>query len=351
MPRINVPFVVEKQRIALLEPVELVAGGQNYFYATFNLCKTWKKISGIKALFTRGDISKLMTLTAGEGCMECQIPWEVMEDMGVFHVGIFGGDRLLTNMTYVVVRKGCLTEGGLPEEPTPDWFKIIEEKVKNAENVANKVTALNDTVTDEQYPSAKVVWDALKNTGGITVSDFIELNLGGWDDFDNLNHHHIKYNKACNLIYKGLLSECIPYVLLVQIACEDIPRTFQTLWSTDGMTLNAHCETRCFGAEFGGDDSNAKWTEWKSYGGSGSVDTSKFEKISNKVTAIDENSTDNQYPSAKAVWLASQQILEDFITRNMFNEEINPLKEKIGSIDSALVEIIAIQNQLMGVSE
>lgn len=81
---------------------------------------------------------------------------------------------------------------------------------------------------------------------------------------------------------------------------------------------------------------------------SGDVDLSEFEKISNKVNAIDEDSTENQYPSAKAVWDASTDLLkyisEYYVTNSLLNETI-------GEIDSALEEIIAIQNQLMEVSE
>lgn len=147
MPRIDVPFVVEKQRITQPAQVELVAGGQNYFYATFNICKTWRKINGIKALFTRDSISKLMDLTEGNDCLECQIPWEVMKDVGVFRVGVFGGDRLLTNMTYVVVKQGCITEGEPPAPPSEDWFTKIENENNDFKNqITDKANKMETNV-------------------------------------------------------------------------------------------------------------------------------------------------------------------------------------------------------------
>lgn len=139
MPRIDVPFVVEKQRITQPTQVELVAGGQNYFYATFELCDTWSDLSDIKVMFSRDDITKLVELTDGGGTLECQIPWEVMVDKGVFHVGIFGGLRLLTDLTYVKVRQGCLTEGEPPTPSGEDWFGKVEREISELESgKANK---------------------------------------------------------------------------------------------------------------------------------------------------------------------------------------------------------------------
>ena len=127
MARIDVPFVVEKQRITQPTQTELMSGGHNYFYATFRLCDTWEDISSIKAVFCREGNAVLMPLEEGNECLECLIPWEVMTEKGAFEVGIFGDDRLLTNLAYVKVGQGCITEGDEPKPPTPDWFKMVEE--------------------------------------------------------------------------------------------------------------------------------------------------------------------------------------------------------------------------------
>lgn len=149
MPRIEVPFVVEKQLITQSPTVKLVGGGQNYFYATFNICDTWKKVSGIKVVFTRENIVKVVALTKGDNCWECEIPWEVMAEKGVFYVGIFGNDLLLTDTAYVEVSKGCLTEGDEPLEPTPDWFTHVEKELENkVDKVDGKGLSTND-FTDE----------------------------------------------------------------------------------------------------------------------------------------------------------------------------------------------------------
>lgn len=131
MPRINVPFVVDKQHITQPTGEKLVSGGQNYFYATFVTNEIWGNISNLKAVFVRDDISKLISLTKTNAGYECRIPWEVMATKGAFQVGIFGGDRLLTDYTCVIVKQGCVTDGEKPKPPTPDWFDDIEKKIED----------------------------------------------------------------------------------------------------------------------------------------------------------------------------------------------------------------------------
>lgn len=148
MARINVPFVVKKQHITQPTRVELMSDGRNYFYATFTLCDAWENISDIKAVFCRDGSSILMPLTESADCLECKIPWEVMTEKGVFEVGIFGGDRLLTNLAYVKVGQGCVTEGKEPKPPTPDWYAETDRKLKELstpewEDIENKPAIKN----------------------------------------------------------------------------------------------------------------------------------------------------------------------------------------------------------------
>ena len=141
MARIDVPFVVEKQHIVQSTREKLVAGGQNYFYATFKICDKWVDIDNLKAVFVRENVNKLIRLNATEEGYECKIPWEVMTDKGSFQVGVFGGDKLLTDYAYVIVKEGCVTDGKAPTPPTPDWFTEMEEKI-------NRTGATTDDVLD-----------------------------------------------------------------------------------------------------------------------------------------------------------------------------------------------------------
>lgn len=126
MPRIDVPFRVNGQLITQITNMTLASGGQNYFYAVFELCNTWKKVGGLRATFERGDdrISVLLMPGKDDDHVECEIPWEMLTKSGEFRVGIYGGDRITTNLVDVKVLRGSYDGDNerLPTPPTPDYF-------------------------------------------------------------------------------------------------------------------------------------------------------------------------------------------------------------------------------------
>ena len=142
MSRIDIPFVVEKQHITQPTRATLVSGGKTYFYATFTISEVWDDISNIKAVFLRDDVSKLIGLIKTESGFECEIPWEVMANKGSFQVGIFGGNRMLTDYAYVIVKQGCITNGTSPTPPTPDWFDTIEKEIEKVEDYVDEQTEI-----------------------------------------------------------------------------------------------------------------------------------------------------------------------------------------------------------------
>ena len=148
MARIVIPFKVEKQHITQPTREAIVAGGQNYFYATFTINEVWDDIKNVRAVFNRDNISKLIPLIETETGYECEIPWEVMADKGSFQVGIFGGDRLLTDYAYVIVKEGCVVEGESPIPPTPDWFARIEEDIVDAKEATSSIEGLSASIEE-----------------------------------------------------------------------------------------------------------------------------------------------------------------------------------------------------------
>lgn len=198
MPRIDVPFTIEKQHITQPTRDALVSGGQNYFYATFTVCEKWSDINGVKAVFVRDDISKLIDLTETETGYECEIPWEVMCEKGSFQVGIFGGDRLLTDYAYVIVKQGCVIDGESPLPPTPDWFIKIENELKN-------ITVETDNVLDENSYNAisnKAVTTAFNDMGSevdevVEQTEILKADVEGIQKQIN-EHAHFKGYKATN---------------------------------------------------------------------------------------------------------------------------------------------------------
>lgn len=148
MARIVIPFKVEKQHITQPTREAIVAGGQNYFYATFTINEVWDDIKNVRAVFNRDNISKLMPLIETETGYECEIPWEVMSDKGSFQVGIFGGDRLLTDYAYVIVKEGCVVDGESPKAPSPDWFTKIEEDIEDAKEATSSIEGLSKSIAE-----------------------------------------------------------------------------------------------------------------------------------------------------------------------------------------------------------
>lgn len=143
MARIDIQFNVKKQIIEQRPKVKIVAGGQNYFYAVFNLCGIWNNIDYKKAVFKCGKNSYIVDLVPNNNGMECLIPWEVMQEPGFFDTGIFGGSRLPTNLARTFVIEGCVSDGKDPQPPTQDWFIKIENDIKD------KVSTVNGQSPDE----------------------------------------------------------------------------------------------------------------------------------------------------------------------------------------------------------
>ena len=172
MPRIDIPFEINQQTITQPTNYKIAAGGQNYFYATFNLCNSWNDIPGEKAIFTRGNNSIIVDLVNGESHLECRIPWEMMQKPGYFHVGVFGGDRLPTNAVRVDVIEGCIRDGVEPLPPTPDWFSNIEKKLNDKVDTGNIPTKISDLEDDTAKDSRiRYTESTLKDDKGNIIND------------------------------------------------------------------------------------------------------------------------------------------------------------------------------------
>ena len=184
MGRINIPFVVDRQSIRQLHKVKIASGGQNYFYATFDLCDIWNNIDDKKAVFRYGNKSFVVSLVNNNNCFECLIPWEVMAKVGFFDVGVFGGDRLPTSFARVFVIEGCVCEGEYPQPPTEDWFSAIEKRI-------NDIPVIDDQIA---MAVAKYIDDYINNNPNITSTSFIntvDLYADKWELDDDGRYSQI----------------------------------------------------------------------------------------------------------------------------------------------------------------
>lgn len=141
--RIDVLFKVEGQHITSESDVVITSGSRNYYHAIFEFDAVWLDLSP-KAVFSVGKKTYIMPLNNSDGRYECVIPWEVIARDTGFCIGVFGGDSLRSDLTFVAVSKGTQVDGELPQPPTPDWYDNIERLTGEATSTATEVKKMAD---------------------------------------------------------------------------------------------------------------------------------------------------------------------------------------------------------------
>lgn len=244
MARIDIPFVVEKQHISQPTREILVAGGQKYFYATFTVCDIWNEIYDIKAVFYNGSVSKLIPLIETDDGYECRIPWEVMVNKGVFHVGIFGGNRMLTDTDYIEVKQGCTTDGEAPVEPTPDWFSEMEKAVGNkVEKEDGKGLSSND-FTDEHAEQISTNATDIENLANDVSTNATDIGKLGNSKVDKL----VPEDNA-NLVYiEAKTSGTMGIALANKATRNTVPKrgNYGELYVRDNPTLDNEAVSKAY---------------------------------------------------------------------------------------------------------
>lgn len=132
MPRINLKFCIDEQVISRADSKVLRAGDQSYIYAVFNSSQEWDELLP-KAIFKRDERVWIMPLNPGRNGLECRIPWEVMDEAGLFYVGLYGGQTLLTNLIHVEVGSSCMCGDMDNFAPTKDVFDLLNDRLKRVE--------------------------------------------------------------------------------------------------------------------------------------------------------------------------------------------------------------------------
>lgn len=186
MTRLDINFSINKQTLKCENKIPLRAEDNNYFYAVFTFDETWADVvAGAKASFVRllagKKMSFVMPLTINsDGSYECKIPWEVMSEKGEFYVGVFGGDKIITNAVCVDVAASCMSEGVAPTAPTQDWFTKIETKIDNFEPSAEIIAeAIDNYLT--QHPMREET-DPIYLADKPTLATKAELFSGNYAD-------------------------------------------------------------------------------------------------------------------------------------------------------------------------
>ena len=121
-------FSIKNQTITRTDNFNVVGDSYNYLKACFSFSEEW---DGIKtAVFKYGDNAYCVILP-DDNC--CLVPWEVIKPP-YFTVSVFGGDLITANIATVSVEKSGYTEGETPEEPTPDVYSQILQKLEELSN-------------------------------------------------------------------------------------------------------------------------------------------------------------------------------------------------------------------------
>ena len=116
-------YRVDSVKIRLMEDESLVAGSVGVHYAEFEFDGSWDSFAKT-AVFKNGNVTVEKIVVDGR----CEIPWEVLAEPGVLHVGIRGelGERQRPTLwaSRKTVYEGA-EHGDEAREPTPDIYQQL----------------------------------------------------------------------------------------------------------------------------------------------------------------------------------------------------------------------------------
>lgn len=112
------------QRLYYAAAPAVASGGKNENVIEFNFCHLWDGFAKT-AIFYRSEDTVYHVAIPDDRCI---IPHEVLAEEGVMYFGVFGVKDDITRTSEVMryrVRKGAITEGVEPSDPTPDIYTQI----------------------------------------------------------------------------------------------------------------------------------------------------------------------------------------------------------------------------------
>lgn len=131
----NLLFRVRNQQIERLESNLVVSGSKNYLYAKFTFTKEWNGLTKTAVFKREEDEEGYLVVLNNDVAL---IPWEVLQNEGIFYVSVFGGDLITVNKARVVVEESGYVDGGQPSDPTPDVYTQLTTHIDTKQD---KLTA------------------------------------------------------------------------------------------------------------------------------------------------------------------------------------------------------------------
>ena len=247
-------FIVSNDKLSVQEQRNAISGNVNFYQCRFTFVDCIRDIKWY-CVFKKNDNAYVVEIENDV----CMIPENVLKDKGVVYVGVFGTSsendfvRVSTNLIYIPIENGAYCSGETPSKPTPDFWETVEKKVQGLESnkvdkIPGKGLSTND-FTDEDKRNLNTAWIGSQSN----LSQISEINM----NLENIeNQLSTKVDKVTG---KDLSSN--DYTTAEKNKLSELPSK----------------------------------TELDN-------DLSGKEDSANKITTLDKNSTDAQYPSAKAVY-------------------------------------------------
>lgn len=242
-------------------------------------------------------------------------------------------DGTLTSFAFtVIVDESLVSSSAIPSS---NEYSALEEALAEVEDVvdglpskedkANKVTEISADSTNVQYPSAKAVYDAISDIPIIEVDDALS------DTSENPVQNKVVKNAVDGKISKSgdimngtldMSKNQLYNVHKIGMANDDNNNVAEIL------PMSASSQIKIIGLVSPNGDN---WAATKKY-----VDDADAlnEKLANKVTSIDAQSTDTEYPSAKCVYDAIDAVPVITVDSALDAQSANPVEN--GVITTAL---------------
>ena len=163
------------------------------------------------AVFIAGS-QKRVVLEAAWRDNICIIPHECLAESDVhLLVGVYGtniGGSLVIPTVYAdlgMIWTGADADGETGAEASPELWAQLQAQLDLKESSENKVTFLSEASTDEQYPSAKAVYEAIAAGGSVVIEGTVS---------DDMSEVTITTPDAWTLVSEAWNSEKRPLVVL-----------------------------------------------------------------------------------------------------------------------------------------